>query len=138
MAHTERPQKDGGILIVEDDPVIVFMFQNLTSAYQVDTEVFKAVKTANARIRVCENAYKGAIVDIALPDGTGFSVVAEIKKRWPEMPVIVCTSLNDPYNLQLIKEAGCHYLYKGHIPWKGAELIRRIMTGIECVDEIDL
>ena len=64
------------------------------------------------------------ITDIFMPDIDGFELCVEVKKTFPEIPVIILTIHNDDKNLQKAFESGASdYLAK---PYTKTELILRL------------
>ena len=82
------------LLIVEDDPALGRSLQRGTRAY------FDVVMTTSldAAFEVIDNRVEiaAAVVDINLPDGTGFDVVESLRQRDRNLPVLILTGSNDP------------------------------------------
>ena len=80
------------ILIVEDEPAIadtlIYVLSN--SGYQ--TEHVGLVQTALVRLR--EQSFSMAIVDVGLPDGNGFDLCRQLR-RFSEIPVMFLTAHGD-------------------------------------------
>lgn len=78
------------ILVVEDDKLLnsTLCYNLSTSGYDVDSALSK--KTAMQFFT--EKKYELVVLDVNLPDGDGFDVCREIKKRNPDTAVIFLTA----------------------------------------------
>jgi len=70
------------------------------------------------------------LLDLGLPDSTGFETFLKIHDFVPDLPIIVMTGLNDEkMALDAVREGAQDYLVKGQVD--GHLLIRAIRYGIE-------
>ncbi len=77
------------LLLVEDDPELGAM---LTSALQEGGHVVDLVPTgADALWRAAEQAYDGVILDVGLPDRSGFDVCRDLRGSGSTTPVLMLT-----------------------------------------------
>jgi len=108
------------ILIIEDDAVIASGL-----VYALENEGFTvahANNAAHARKAVDEHKYDLAIVDIGLPDGTGFDLVESLKTAGTSM--LFLTAVDDEGNIVRAFEGGADdYVTK---PFRLGELMARI------------
>src|SRR5262245_61506031 len=82
------------LLIVEDDPSLGRSLHRGTRTWfdpVLAHSVRQALELIDAGIDVA-----GAVIDIGLPDGNGFDVVAALRRKSEEIPVLVLTGSNDP------------------------------------------
>ncbi len=131
------------ILIVEDNPDHVGLIEAVISRDLTGAQVRVAL--------LCEGAYSylrgswseyeddGApnpvpdliVLDVWLPDGTGFDLLRWIaaRERFDHIPVIMFTASRDPEHARLAKELGvCRYLQK---PMDYGELVSAIKEELE-------
>ncbi len=77
------------VLVVEDDelltPVIVAALDDAGFLSRV------ASSRAQARSLLAAHAWSGFMVDNGLPDGSGVELVAPIRRRHPQLPILVMT-----------------------------------------------
>ena len=108
------------ILIIEDDAVIASGL-----VYALENEGFSvthAKNVAHARNAVDDRKYDLAIVDIGLPDGTGFELVESLKAAGSSM--LFLTAVDDEGNIVKAFEGGADdYVTK---PFRLGELMARI------------
>ncbi len=116
------------ILIVEDDPDLVYVLQRLVGLLGYDTIVAKsgteAVKTAASKLPDL------IILDIMIPEMNGFEVSREIRanKETQGIPIIAVTALTAYKDKQQCFQSGCtDYIPKPLIPTKLASCIEKLL-----------
>src|SRR5688572_16108685 len=94
IAATTSPNPKPKLLIVEDDPALGRSIQRGTRAY-FDVIMKESVESA---VHLIEEGitFAAAVVDIGLPDGTGFEVVELLRSHDRNLPVLILTGSNDP------------------------------------------
>lgn len=118
------------ILIIEDDKIL-----NKTLAYNLVSDGYKvdsAYTYSMARALLKEN-YHLALLDINLPDGSGFDLCTEIKEKTPETYIIFLTA-NDRESdmLKGYEMGGADYFTK---PFSVVVLCRKIAAVFETIDQ---
>lgn len=113
----------GDLLILDDDHAILRLFDKVLSAkgYQVRTTDTVAACMAAASERVPDLA----ILDVMLPNESGFDCCEQLLEAYPELPIIFVTASNDPSDC--FARGAVDYIRK---PVKQAELLARINTHI--------
>lgn len=107
------------ILIVEDDPAL-----HAGLCFELDTDGYLTVSAYNcekARLLMQCETFDLAILDVNLPDGSGFDLCLAIKEILPRLPVIFLTAndleqdvlngfdlgaddyITKPFNMQILK-----------------------------------
>ena len=111
------------ILIVEDDAMIA---SGLSYALEQEGyEVKTADCVAEARQVIDRENFSMAILDITLPDGTGYELCKLIKSR-TDLPILFLTACDDEVNVVMGLDMGADdYVTK---PFRIRELISRIKT----------
>jgi len=81
------------ILLIDDDPSVQFGF----SAYLNKTgyEVQTAGDMAEARQTLNQDSFDIILLDLSLPDGNGIDLIAEIRRNYPEVALVVITGRGD-------------------------------------------
>ena len=110
------------ILIVEDDPTLVWM---LTGYLSVEGFLVSAVSGQSEAVRLLESdPLELALVDISLSDGNGFAVCSCAKNAG--VPVIFLTACDDEYSVVTGLDMGADdYISK---PFRPRELVSRIRS----------
>lgn len=109
------------ILILEDDSTIAFSMKYAleTEGYNVDSA--NNIETAKNKIK--ENNYDLLLLDVMLPDGTGYELCEEIRKN-SEVPIIFLTACDEEVNVVMgLDIGGDDYITK---PFRVRELMSRI------------
>ena len=113
------------IFLVEDDKAIA---KNLTLLLRTEGfTVSHAATRGEASAMLAGNLFDLALVDIALPDGNGFTVCTEIKERY-QIPVLFLTASGDEASVETGLNMGADdYITK---PFRPRELIARIRAAL--------
>lgn len=113
------------IFLVEDDKAIA---KNLTLLLRSEGfTVSHAATRGEASAMLVGNLFDLALVDIALPDGNGFTVCTEIKERY-QIPVLFLTASGDEASVVTGLNMGADdYITK---PFRPRELIARIRAAL--------
>lgn len=101
-------------MIVDDHPGLV---KGLSGALQTEPAfnvVAAAGTLAEARNLAQCHALHLVIIDLFLPDGNGINLVMEFGTRYPDLPLLIYTSDEDPRHVTEARNAGARgYLLKG-------------------------
>jgi DNA-binding NarL/FixJ family response regulator len=96
-------------LIVED---VVVVRDSLVRALAPHGHVEAVGSCAMARQALKRRRYDSLIVDVGLPDGSGFDLVQPARQKWPGIWVLVLTGLSDHAVVARAHELGVSYLLK--------------------------
>lgn len=109
------------ILLVEDDKSLINGLTYSLKKHDFDVEVARTVKEAFELIDAQE--YTLLILDITLPDGTGFDICKKVR-QYSNIPIIFLTASDEEVNVVMgLDMGGDDYITK---PFKLNELISRI------------
>lgn len=138
------------ILLVEDDISLIDGLKYSLRKQEFDVEVVHTVEDAKKQL-IYIDRYDLIILDVTLPDGTGFDICERVRKRNKYIPIIFLTASDEEVNvIRGLDCGGDDYVTK---PFKLGELFSRIralqrrasmstkdtMTVLECGDiSIDL
>ncbi len=102
------------LLLVEDDPLDRDIVQRLLERAGVAFELDHAGDVATAA-RAFERPHDCALIDLELPDGTGFELLRTVRERGLDAtPVVILTGHDDPAVATECLQAGAQdYLVKG-------------------------
>lgn len=111
------------LFILEDDAAIAMGLSYSLKNEGYDVTVAKSVKSAYEIIK--KETFSLYILDLTLPDGSGYDVCREIKKRG-DLPVIFLTAYDDEVNVVMGLDLGADdYISK---PFRIKELLARIKS----------
>lgn len=109
------------ILLVEDNDTIILGLKYLFDEEKFEYDV--AMTKKDAILKLKENKYDIAILDVFLPDGDGFEICKYIKEN-TKTPVIFLTARDEEKDVVLGFDLGADdYIIK---PFRNRELISRI------------
>jgi len=109
------------ILLLEDDISLIEGLQYALEKNGYEIEVARSVREAKERLR---EAFDLLLLDVALPDGTGFDVCESVRKNGNQVPVIFLTAADDEMSIvRGLDGGGDDYVTK---PFKLGELCSRI------------
>ena len=110
------------ILAVEDEPAILRMLERGLAA--AGHQVLTATSGEDGAVLASEEGVDVVLLDIGLPELGGHEVLARIRARRPELPVLMLTARDDLDNKVRALDAGADdYLTK---PFAFEELLARI------------
>lgn len=117
------------ILLAEDQSLIR---QGLKIMIETDKEFQVTGEASNGKeaVELCERqSFDLAILDIRMPIMTGLEAMRIIRKRWPDMVILILTTFNDEeYALEALKYKANGYLLKDG---NSEELIRAIRSVLD-------
>ena len=83
------PSAELKVLIVDDNRTIRSTLAEVVTTWGYRT--FEAASLAETLALVDRERPDAVLLDVKLPDGSGISILAELKKRSPELVIIVIT-----------------------------------------------
>lgn len=109
------------ILLLEDDLSLIDGLKYALEKQGFDVDIARTVKEA---IDCLKNTYSLLLLDITLPDGTGFEVCEAVRRSGCAVPIIFLTAADDEINIiRGLDGGGDDYITK---PFKLGELCSRI------------
>ncbi|CAA7625675.1 Response regulator [Candidatus Terasakiella magnetica] len=117
------------LLIVEDNPADARLIE-LMLAEAGGFRCRKAATLAAAVAAIAESAPDAVLLDLSLPDGCGMATIERIRAAGPQLPIVICTGLNDESMGLAALQHGCQdYLVKGQ--GDGHQIRHTILYAIE-------
>jgi DNA-binding NarL/FixJ family response regulator len=101
---------DGAFLIVEDDEAVSVAVRRTFDHFRpthTATSLSAAREFLSSSTDCC-----GIVVDLGLPDGSGLSLVAEVRARAPKLPVLILTGTAQPEFINAAFALRADYLCK--------------------------
>ena len=114
------------VLVIDDHAVVRAGIRHFFSDV-ADIEVAdEAASAAEAIMHLRQRRYDIALLDVSMPDRNGVDILQQIRREWPELPVLVLSMHpENRYAVQLLRHGARGYLQKESMP---AELITAIRT----------
>lgn len=118
------PKKKGKVLIVEDDPLLIRIYQLHFKEVGYDSEVVTDGKQALEHVQASPPSI--ILLDLVMSNMDGFQFLeAYRRERLPQIPILVLSNLGEPEEIRRAKELGAtEYIVKAHSDLN--EIIARI------------
>lgn len=125
------------ILIVEDHALVREAMAQTLVRLEPDTLCVEASGSEDALALLERDAdWDLVIVDLMLPDLSGFSLLGVLAKRFPDIPTIVVSALDDPASLHRAMRAGASGFVSKSSSGEDLRLaVRTVLDGGVCVPE---
>lgn len=119
------------VLYLEDNPMDVRFFQEIAKELRgIRIELTNAGTLSEALQNLESNDFDLVVSDLGLPDSMGLYTVKRIMSGFPELPIIVMTTINDEQlGVKAVKLGAQDYLPKGN--FDGGLLARSIKYSVE-------
>jgi two-component system, repressor protein LuxO len=106
MAHALIPSSFSGLRVLVVEDVIALAIQYRTLAARLQVQVTTAGTMAEALRQIPLGPWHAALVDLNLPDGSGFEVMQALLRAHPACSVVVITAEDSLDNAVRASEAG--------------------------------
>jgi two-component system response regulator HydG len=122
------------VLVVDDE---VNMRASLTGMLQDAGYDVSAVESAESALRLlARDQFLMVITDARLGGMSGYELLAEIKKRWPQMPVLMITAYATPrLAVEAIKAGAEDYVSKPFAPEELLHAVQRCLERRQLIQE---
>lgn len=111
------------LLLLEDDPGLIDGLKYSLERNGFDVTVASSVREASAYLQE-RNDYALLLLDVTLPDGTGFEICERVRKQNNQIPIIFLTASDEEVNIiRGLDGGGDDYITK---PFRLGELCFRI------------
>lgn len=105
------------VLVVDDHPVVRNGIVSMVGAHPRLEVVGGAGDLATARARMAEGDVDLLLCDVSLPDGSGLTLVRELRERWPDLGILVLSVHEELLYAERALRAGANgYLPKTEDP----------------------
>ena len=118
------------VLIADDHPV-VRMGLKLILKNEPDISVEYEAKTAKETISyVRKEKFSIVLLDISMPDRSGLDVLAQLKKQYPDLPILILSMHSeDQYAVRVLKAGAAGYMTKDSAPEELVKAVRKVTSG---------
>lgn len=124
------------ILVVDDAQETLDLIQMVLSGHR-DIQADYAVNSSEAIDLFNANSYNACILDVSLPDITGYYLGHLIKKVCPEMPLAFLTNYEGEFTKENAEEIDAEFWSKAEVfanPTQLVELISNLAMDVECAE----
>jgi len=123
--------KDKLVWIIDDDRSIRWVLEKTLQKAQINTVSFEHAEEILNKLEQCNNSEKPdtIISDIRMPGIDGISLMEKIKKKYPDLPIIIMTAHSDLDSAVSAYEGGAfEYLPKPFDTNEAVELVQRALN----------
>lgn len=119
------------ILIVEDHALVREAMAQTLSYLEPGIECCEAQGAEDALAKLdSAGEWDLVMVDLMLPDMSGFSLLAVLAKRYPDLPAIVVSAMDDPGSVRRALKGGASgFVPKSSSGAKMLEAVRTVLAG---------
>ncbi len=115
------------VLIVEDKENYLELLKDILDSEGIENVGVLKGKDAVEKIR--RERFSAIVTDLFLPDIDGFKILEEVKKRYPELPVIIITAFSSIERaVEAIKKGAYDFIPK---PFEPEHLILKLKKAVE-------
>jgi DNA-binding NarL/FixJ family response regulator len=118
------------ILLVEDQEMVR---QGLKMMLEQDSELSVVAEAENGLVAIQEmemHLIDLIVMDIRMPEMNGIDATRNIKKRWPNVKILILTTFNDEeYAIEALKEGANGFLLKTSNSQKLIETVHSCLSG---------
>lgn len=112
------------VLIADDHPLYRDALGNVVTGAFADVECEGCADVASALAALASRRFDLVLLDLALPDASGFGGLQRIRGAHPMVPVVICSAHDDPATVrEAFREGASGYLPKS----SGASLTRHAL-----------
>jgi two-component system, NarL family, nitrate/nitrite response regulator NarL len=119
------------LLIVDDHAILREGLVALLQQFEQGAEVLQASDTAEGvRLAEAHSDLDAAFLDLNMPGQNGMDVIPVFTKRFPQLPIIVLSSSEDPGDVRLALKSGAFgYVPKSASPKSIVSALRLVLAG---------
>jgi DNA-binding response OmpR family regulator len=119
------------VLLIDDEPAQAWLVKEYLQPHRDRISDLDCVESlAEGLERLQQGDIQVLLLDLSLPDSLGTETLAKVRARFPNLPVVVLTSLEDEeLGSQLMQLGAQDYLVKGQI--NGLMLLRSLRYAVE-------
>lgn len=120
------------ILVVEDNPLFEQVIGQAITTLGIDGKTY-VCQTGNQALHLCEDNQVQldlALVDLGLPDISGIDVIKCLRRRFPNLPIMVISVISTERSVLAAVRAGARgYILKGDSQASITQAIEELMLG---------
>jgi DNA-binding NarL/FixJ family response regulator len=116
------------ILVVDDHPLIREALRGVLTEFERNAALFEAADSRQAMHFIAEHGDVGLVLlDLNLPDRDGFSILTELRDRYPAIAVVILSGVQDRHSVMKALDLGA----VGFIPKTGQREV--MMSALQLV-----
>ena len=118
------------ILIADDHPIVRHGVKQVL-AEDADLQVVAEAKDGDEALRLARGVeWDVAILDFSMPGRSGFDLLGDLRREFPQRPVIVLSIHTEQMHAaRILRAGGAGYLNKSSAPQELARAVRKVAAG---------
>ena len=113
------------IIVVDDDSIVLDSCRRVLKDEGFDVYLVSSVDRALEAMK--DEDFDLLLVDIKMPGRDGFSLMGEVKRKWPEIPVIVMSGYTTTETIDTAAHMGAaNFIAKPFTPDELLEVLRHV------------
>jgi DNA-binding NarL/FixJ family response regulator len=119
-----------GVFIADDHPVVRQGIRQIVAATEDITVVDEATTGHEALQRLSDVQCDLVLLDLSLPDIDGLDLLKQLKREYPQRPILILTMHSeDQFALRALKAGASGYLTKESAPAELVVAVRKVVAG---------
>jgi len=98
--------KDSHVLVIEDDYDLLYMIKKLLELNGFKVLTANTGREAKRKFRKYSSRIRSVILDLTLPDQDGKYICQEIRRKYPELSIIITSGSEDQLQKSELEEIG--------------------------------
>jgi two-component system invasion response regulator UvrY len=122
------------ILLADDHAVVRQGIKQIISTAFAQASFGEARDLKELHNLIYNQTWDVLILDLAFPDGNGLEILKQVKKDYPDLPVLILSMYpDDQYAVRTIRGGASGYLSKESAPEELVQAMRKIISGGEYI-----
>jgi two-component system invasion response regulator UvrY len=118
------------VLIADDHPIVRQGLRQILAGIPDMAVAGEAVNAQETLDQVRAGGWDVLVLDITMPDRSGFDILKELKHEQPDLPVLVLSiHAEEQFAVRLLKAGASGYLTKENAPDELVKAIRKVVDG---------
>jgi two-component system invasion response regulator UvrY len=118
------------VLIADDHPIVRQGLRQILSGISDMAVAGEAVNAQETLAQVRAGGWDVLVLDITMPDRSGFDILKELKHEQPDLPVLVLSiHAEEQFAVRVLKAGASGYLTKENAPGELIKAIRKVVGG---------
>ncbi len=118
------------ILIADDHPIVRQGLRQILSETPDMAVAGEAVNGQETLAQVRAGGWDVLVLDITMPDRSGFDILKDLKYERPDLPVLILSiHAEEQFAVRLLKAGAAGYLTKENAPDELIKAIRKVVSG---------
>ncbi|MDX2090137.1 MAG: response regulator transcription factor [Kofleriaceae bacterium] len=123
-------------LLLVDDHAVVRRGIRAILEDQLSGVVVAEASNGDEALAALEATFDGVVLDLSMPGRSGIDLLAEIKHRWPKLPVLIMSlHAEDHFAVRALRAGASGYLTKAAAPDELVEAVLKITRGGKFITE---